>query len=212
MKKKLTAVALVVCMLAIMLVGASLAYFTDKDEAENVFTVGNIDIVLTEPQWVEVGSKEALEAYPGEALAKDPTVTNEGANPCLVRVKVEWPTDPAVVGDWNYRNENYVIDAVNEGWYAAEDGYIYYLKPLATDEITAKPAFSAVVVPTSLTNDFSGTEYKIPVYAEAVQAQGVFASYSKLADGIDTETVDAATGKTELQVVQEFFTTAFAAN
>ena len=45
MKKKLTAVALVVCMLAIMLVGASLAYFTDEsDVATNVMTLGNVTI------------------------------------------------------------------------------------------------------------------------------------------------------------------------
>ena len=48
MKKKLTAVALVVCMLAIMLVGASLAYFTDTDEATNTFTMGNVQIDLEE--------------------------------------------------------------------------------------------------------------------------------------------------------------------
>lgn len=48
MKKKLTAVALVVCMLAIMLVGASLAYFTDKDQEVNTFTVGNVKIDLIE--------------------------------------------------------------------------------------------------------------------------------------------------------------------
>ena len=50
MKKKLTAVALVVCMLAIMLVGASLAYFTDKDEATNTFTAGSVKIDLIEQQ------------------------------------------------------------------------------------------------------------------------------------------------------------------
>ena len=55
MKKKLTAVALVVCMLAIMLVGASLAYFTDKDEATNTFVVGNVKIELIEQQRGENG-------------------------------------------------------------------------------------------------------------------------------------------------------------
>ena len=40
MKKKLTAVALIVCMIAIMLVGATMAYFTDNEEATNTFTVG----------------------------------------------------------------------------------------------------------------------------------------------------------------------------
>lgn len=48
MKKKLTAIALVVCMLAVMLVGASLAYFTDEDTKTNTFTVGNVDIRLIE--------------------------------------------------------------------------------------------------------------------------------------------------------------------
>lgn len=56
MKKKLTAVALVVCMLAIMLVGASLAYFTDKDEEVNTFTVGNVKIDLIESQYHRVNA------------------------------------------------------------------------------------------------------------------------------------------------------------
>lgn len=56
MKKKLTAVALVVCMLAIMLVGASLAYFTDKDEATNTFTAGGVKIDLIEQQVNEDGT------------------------------------------------------------------------------------------------------------------------------------------------------------
>jgi len=49
MKKKLTAVALVVCMIAIMLVGASLAYFTDETKAvENTMTLGSVEIVQYE--------------------------------------------------------------------------------------------------------------------------------------------------------------------
>ena len=69
MKKKLTAVALVVCMLAIMLVGASLAYFTDKDEATNVFTVGNVDIELK-----EVFDKENAKLMPGVRVNKDVSI------------------------------------------------------------------------------------------------------------------------------------------
>ena len=69
MKKKLTAVALVVCMLAIMLVGASLAYFTDKDEATNVFTVGNVDIEL-----VEVFDKDNAKLMPGVRVNKDVSI------------------------------------------------------------------------------------------------------------------------------------------
>ena len=48
MKKKILAVVLCVAMLAIAIVGGTLAYFTDTDARENVFAVGNIEIELTE--------------------------------------------------------------------------------------------------------------------------------------------------------------------
>ena len=48
MKKKLTAIFLCVALVAIAIVGASLAYFTDTDEATNTFTVGNVKIDLLE--------------------------------------------------------------------------------------------------------------------------------------------------------------------
>ena len=48
MKKKLTAIFLCVALVAIAVVGASLAYFTDTKTAENTFTVGNVKIELLE--------------------------------------------------------------------------------------------------------------------------------------------------------------------
>ena len=75
MKKKLTAVALVVCMLAIMLVGASLAYFTDTDEATNTFTMGKVDIMLTEPEWTKNNPNGIAKLMPGTVIDKDPTIT-----------------------------------------------------------------------------------------------------------------------------------------
>lgn len=48
MKKKIVAIMLCVAMLAIAIVGGTLAYFTDVDEATNTFTVGNVKIELIE--------------------------------------------------------------------------------------------------------------------------------------------------------------------
>ena len=48
MKKKITAIFLCVALVAIAIVGASLAYFTDTDSAKNTFTVGNVKIKLLE--------------------------------------------------------------------------------------------------------------------------------------------------------------------
>lgn len=47
MKKRVLSIALVVAMIAIIAAG-SFAYFTDKDEATNTFTVGNVKIDLLE--------------------------------------------------------------------------------------------------------------------------------------------------------------------
>ena len=50
MKKKITAIALVVCLVAVAVVGGSLAYFTDKDSETNTFTVGGVKIDLIEQE------------------------------------------------------------------------------------------------------------------------------------------------------------------
>ncbi len=99
MKKKLTAVALVVCMLAIMLVGASLAYFTDTKQATNTFTVGNVKIDLIEQQASKNGLVEFKQdktlvpgtSKDGNAVSKIVTVKNTGNNDAWVWVDLKIP-------------------------------------------------------------------------------------------------------------------------
>ena len=50
MKKKITAIFLCVALVAIAVVGASLAYFTDTKSATNTFAVGNVTIELIEKE------------------------------------------------------------------------------------------------------------------------------------------------------------------
>lgn len=56
MKKKITAIFLCVALMAIAIVGASLAYFTDTKSATNTFTVGNVKIELLESQYHRVNA------------------------------------------------------------------------------------------------------------------------------------------------------------
>lgn len=49
-KRRILAIAMSLCIVAILAVGASLAYFTSTDEATNTFTVGNVKIKLIEQQ------------------------------------------------------------------------------------------------------------------------------------------------------------------
>ena len=50
-KKKILALALIVCLLATAVVGGTLAYFTDTKAATNVVTVGNVSAELYESQY-----------------------------------------------------------------------------------------------------------------------------------------------------------------
>ncbi len=74
MKKKTILVAAIAVMLvAALVVGGTLAYFTDKTEAKpNTFTVGNVGIDLTETEW---DAKADHTLVPGKSYGKNPTIT-----------------------------------------------------------------------------------------------------------------------------------------
>ena len=73
MKKKLTAIFLCVALVAIAIVGASLAYFTDTKSATNTFTVGNVKIDLIESRFHRQGNDNS-----GDTTLPDPTGTASG--------------------------------------------------------------------------------------------------------------------------------------
>ena len=176
MKKKIIAVCLIVAMAAIAVVGGTLAWFTDDEVATNTFTVGNVDITLTEPNWTSTGSQDAPEVYPGEPLAKDPTVKNDGANPCFVRIKVTGLDCLAPASNITYRTD-YVPGKLGDNWVLHTDGYFYYNKVLAVGA-TTDALFDQIVIPTDLENGNAESEFDVVVTAEAVQAQGAKASWS----------------------------------
>lgn len=167
-KKKIVSLCLAAVLVVMAIAGATMAYFTDTDKADNKFTVGNVKIDLTEPKWESSGKVDAPDVYPGEPLAKDPTVKNVGKNPCFVRIKVENLDQFDDKGDIIYRTD-YVDNKLGENWVLHTDGYFYYAKVLAVDE-TTDALFDQIVMPTGLIGD--ETAKPITVTAQAVQAQG----------------------------------------
>jgi len=170
MKKKLTAAALVVAFGATAIAGGTLAYFTDTKQATNTFTVGNVSITLTETEW----EGPAQSVYPGEALGKNPVVTNAGDNPCYVRVAVTGLDSLAPAGVIQYRTDD-DLDALGTNWVDGNDGYFYYTQVLAVGEWT-DALFDEIVIPTGVTNGSTGKSYNVDVKAEAVQAEGINAA------------------------------------
>lgn len=71
MKKKILALCAAFLLSATAIIGGTLAYFTDTDNKTNTFTVGKVDITLTEPNW----KKEQAKLMPSRVIPKDPTIT-----------------------------------------------------------------------------------------------------------------------------------------
>lgn len=110
MKKKILSIALVVAMVAVIAAG-SLAYFTDKDSAENNFTVGNVDIKLNET--FEQNSK----LLPGIDVNKDVTITlKEGSSDAYVWYLWKIPADLDSIDGTTGTNNALHVNSLGSTW------------------------------------------------------------------------------------------------
>lgn len=112
MKKKIISICLVAVIAVMAIAGSSLAYFTAKDDATNVFTIGSVDIKLIEStlhradwgngEFSDEEIEKNAEGYqdylaeqvimPGVAINKMPYVKNTGKSDAYVRIRVMIPT------------------------------------------------------------------------------------------------------------------------
>ena len=175
MKKKIMSLCLIVCLLATAVIGGTLAYFTDVDEADNVFTVGNIDIELHEAE--ETGTYQdddyrdwlkGQTIMPGQQLDKIVWVENTGNQPAYVRVTITVPEGMEAVwgadlGAWSR--------SPAEGTGAGV--YVYTnTTPLAAGAVTPWLLTDMKLSETVTELNVQG-EYNVNVKVEAIQSAGL---------------------------------------
>lgn len=91
-KRNLLAAGVILCAL-LSGIGTTMAYFTESAQETNVFTTGDLDIGLKEPEW-DPKDNDGKNMYPGYTVYKNPTVKNitsdkNGEEPCYVRMIVD---------------------------------------------------------------------------------------------------------------------------
>lgn len=93
-KRKIMMLALSLCMVAILAVGGTLAYFTDTDTKTNTFTTGNVEIELVE-------NFPETKLLPGEknALTKEVGVKNIGSEDAYMWIELWIPAAIDAIGD-----------------------------------------------------------------------------------------------------------------
>ena len=77
--------------LLVFAIAGIMAYLTDTDSKINVFTVGDVDITLTETNFNS--SQPMANIAPGQVIQKNPAISNTGANPAYVYMKVTIPKE-----------------------------------------------------------------------------------------------------------------------
>ncbi len=104
MNKKLISICALIAMAALVIAGASMAYFSDTIETDrNVLTSGNVDISISE----NVASGTGIQFTPGNPVSRELKITCVGESGAYVRIKTEsennlftFAFDPAVNPDW----------------------------------------------------------------------------------------------------------------
>lgn len=178
MKKKVTAIALAVCILAVAVIGATMAYFTDTDSKTNTFTFGGVDIELTEKSEkdeqnkIHAGTeKDGGFTYdtvlPGLVYSKVPTVkVVEG--PAWVVVTVTVPTI--------YDHPDFFNETANERDFAKEKKvvgentvYYFYAKNPVNPNGSVTPFTEVKINPALTQNDVKN----LPTFNVVVNAYGI---------------------------------------
>lgn len=199
MKKKVTAIALAVCILAVAVIGATMAYFTDTDSKTNTFTFGKVDIDLTEDSTDANGavkgdmSTDGGITYPGVlpglVYSKVPEVTvKQDSLPAYVVITATVPT----IYDWEGLF-NYKIDSAFD-WDSKPVGantvYYFYAKDPVQPGKSVTP-FTEVKINPALTQNDVAKKFDMVINAYAIQKDGFSNAKAAFAAAFTPTSADA---------------------
>ena len=181
-KKKVLTMAASLALVAVIGVGATLAYFTDKTATKtNIVTMGKVDIDLEEDSIGEDGEKTGEiedsginfpNVMPGDVLSKIPTVTvADDSQPAYIRVKIDIEAAAFEAAGINSDVIFGWLDIDSTKWIKGTGDYFYYQEVAnPKDKLTL---FNTVTVPESLGNKAAELSFSIKIQAEAIQAENV---------------------------------------
>ncbi|WP_193708248.1 TasA family protein [Alkalibaculum sporogenes] len=164
MKKNITILVSSVLVIALVIGGATMAWFTSGAEANNVFTTGSVDITLND----EFPLDGIQNVNPGDWYQKDVSVTSNGSKQTYVRVRFtpEWTSAQERV---SLPINNIVPDLNTDDWVRV--GNWFYYKEILNQEETTELLLSGITFDGKKTdNRYKGATFEIDIEVQAVQA------------------------------------------
>lgn len=178
--KKVLAAATSVALVAVVGIGATLAYFTDSEEQTNVVTMGHVDIDLTETSEEEdaVLTEDGLQfdnVMPGDVVSKVPTITvADDSQDAYIRVKMDISAEEGsgITDEDLAELESRLSNQITEGTGWTYDGEYYYYDEVMTAGESVD-FFESVTVPETWANNTADESFSIKLTAEAIQADNM---------------------------------------
>lgn len=173
MRKNLLIGLLVFSLAALLVVGGTMAWFTDSQTADNKFTAGTVAIEINEHDF-----KDITNWNPGDTTNKDVSIISNGSKGTYVRVKLTpvWGDldGEEFIADDNLPTTNITINTINTSdpskkWIYS-DGWYYYYKIMNENDETELLLDSVTIAGEETGNEYQGKTLKVDVEAQAVQA------------------------------------------
>lgn len=183
-KKRFTTIIITLILALCLTVGGSMAYLTDAERTTNHFTVGKVDIKLTEPNWNE-DENQKLQA--GVTIKKDPTLTNTGINDAYVYLEVQIPMADVITADKDGTRLNkgaatyqqlFTFQA-DSNWSLIKQEelnhkmvYTYSYNQILSPTKSTTPLFNTVTFANVIEGQIDTNQYDISVAGFAIQTAG----------------------------------------
>ena len=172
MRKKITAVALLVILISLLALGSA-AYFTVDGRATNVVSTGGITMSLDEKgPWTGGNGVYTLDRtlMPGQTAQKVVSIINDGSQEAFyTRVSVEISI---LDGQGNAMPDDYIyVDLdFNAADWTYRDGWWYYNAAVEAEQ-SSEPVFTHVLLTPGTPNEMKNAQVALIVRAQAVQAK-----------------------------------------
>jgi len=178
--KKIAIVVAAIALIAVIgVVGSTLAFFTDRDQKTNVFTMGNVNGTLEETSDdgkvvnIPEDGIEFDKIVPGDNINKVPYM-KLGANSsdAYARIKLTWQdaNGQDVTGADLTKLQEIGLD-IPTSWVLGNDGYYYYQTKLTKDAPQTANIFTTVTIPTTWGNEMANKTFKLKIDGELIQAE-----------------------------------------
>ena len=177
-KKKMIAMAIIMCITATSFLFSTLAYFTDSESSYgSMIYTGTASVEIIDKTildgGVEVPSGEAIAIMPGYVVSKTVAAENTGTLPVYVRISLtpEVILHESARGRENEINLELISCNIDEENWILKDGYYHYCLPLTSGNTTPS-LFSEVHFSNQMDNLYRESTIKFNIRIEIVQASG----------------------------------------